>query len=212
LAGDRGIATKTGPSNWPKPWSKNIELRVGSYNPLSDAAKPGGHPTGTATWLSPPAGPKYAVDFVPDDQSKKIEIYSPVSGTIECANFAPSPSNPPSCKKGHGGYGNHIVITADDLLYDKNGKPSGQEQILIAHLAEFNPDLSKKKRGDRIEVGEYLGIMGNTANTETGASWSTVHVHLELTKHHYQEDLEWFGIKKSEFNKGALFVGDISND
>jgi hypothetical protein len=126
--------------NWIIPWEKSIELEVGPHNPKSDFARglqgvrP--HPYGTAVWLEP-KGDKYALDLLPPDGHLEkngvldppIKIYAPIGGTIYCNNLDPTPDN--TCKDGHGGYGNHIIIDTND-----------NERFMIAHLERFNPELN----------------------------------------------------------------------
>ncbi|PRX65058.1 murein DD-endopeptidase MepM/ murein hydrolase activator NlpD [Cohnella sp. SGD-V74] len=64
------------------------------------------------------------------------------------------------------GYGNHIIID------HQNGY-----QTLYAHLSKINV-----KRGDLIEKGDVIGIMGNTGRS-TG-----VHLHFEVEKNNKQQN------------------------
>ena len=195
--------------SWKKPWAQHVRLEVGMYNPADDAKRPNGHPTGTASWL-PPTGPKYAVDLLPVSRGKPnppIKIFAPIGGTIYCSDIYAIQGNSESCKKGHDGYGHHVIVSTDD-----------GEKYMIAHLDGYNKDFKEKTGNLRVETGEYIGNMGNSKNLDgtTGnivGTWNDVHLHFEVASRSFlDDDIYLWGIASTGFYyPNQLIYGDFSD-
>lgn len=91
------------------------------------------------------------------------ELKSPISGTVDGNNGHGFTVNDGGIGyDGDGmGWGNRIVIKLDD--------GSGRS-MLFAHLSKINV-----KAGDKVKVGQVIGVTGNSGEQTTGA-----HLHVEL--------------------------------
>ena len=90
------------------------------------------------------------------DLGDNTPILASQSGTVEFADFGTSGS-------GFGGYGNVIVINHHNGYW-----------TLYAHLSKMHV-----KKGDYVQRGQVIGIIGNTGNS-TGT-----HLHFEIRTHFY---------------------------
>ena len=93
------------------------------------------------------------IDFAGRNPGDKVPCYACFDGEIV------------GIGKSKHGYGNYIKIKTD-----RNGNGESRE-LLYAHLDSFSDGL---KKGDRVYVGNPIGIIGNTGNS-TG-----VHLHLRV--------------------------------
>ena len=106
-------------------------------------------------------------------------LYSMCNGTVVFSGAQTDPTT-----GDYTGYGNYIIMKADNGM-----------GFLYAHMKE----LSNKHVGDRVIIGEQVGIEGTTGDS-TGN-----HLHLEmqdLTNH------DWiYGAPKSYYENPATFMG-----
>ena len=196
------------PKDWPKPWGKDVELKINWNDPYDR----GDH----ATLQGLKNG--YAVDFMPHDGDSKIEIFSPVNGTIVCCNFPEYKGEllgKGTCENGHpkkGGsfgdaYGYHLIIKPDEDNGDTSSVPVvgySKNSFIIAHLSseEHPPLASFDKTGDgnyKVKRGDKLGLMGDTGK-------GPKHLHFELINRSRStqneadcDSVQLFGITRAQF-------------
>ena len=168
-------------NDWPAPWETGVTLQVGQLNPNSDSYH--------ATWEGK-ISVKYAIDFLePNNRSGVVKLYSPVNGTIICAegNYTAGASG---CKGGHDGYGNHIIIGGDG------------EEIVMAHFSSLDSSI---KAGNSVSKGQFIGYLGSTGTS----TWA--HLHFELRTRLKSSNISLFGKPKSFFVQYALLSGGIGS-
>lgn len=92
---------------------------------------------------------------------KDLNIYPTAPGTVVVS-------------ASRGSYGNHVI-----LLHDFEGK---RYSSVYAHMKE----QSTLKKGDKVDVNDVIGVMGNTGNS------SGPHLHFEIRT-------GWYGYEKTTF-------------
>ncbi len=92
----------------------------------------------------------------------KTNLYSPTSGTVLKVSNTSEDLQPPKTDKNNPA-GNHIILKVENT----------NKAVLLAHLMK---DSIRVKQGDRIEVGQLIGKVGNSGNT------SEPHLHIHCVK------------------------------
>lgn len=98
-------------------------------------------------------------DYVPEDKKTESNwvLYAPYNGTVIV-----SKKQSGDYRGGYGAFGNYLVIKCDNDIW-----------VLMAHL-KYLPSV---KVGERVTIGQKVGIAGNTGNS-TGR-----HLHIEVADH-----------------------------
>lgn len=95
------------------------------------------------------------VDFAGEKPGMKVPVYSPYDAIVWKIRISDT------------GYGNNIVLLTD------RGGDGLQREVILAHLDSISLKL---KEGDRVYLGDQVGVMGNT-----GLS-TAVHLHVGLRR------------------------------